>query len=199
MDYLLMQIFWFLLIAFILGLLAGWFIGRGRVETVVQNVVQEDPASARRIAELEAELAAVRNRGPGTPVEEIEGIGKGFGQRLRADGIASVEQLLELCTTDDGVARISRSADVDEHTARSWGIMADLMRVGGLGGQWSELLWRCGITSVQTMAQQEVAPLMTRMAEVNKEEHRVAELPGEHRVAKFIEEAGRLEPKLRNE
>ena len=193
MDYLLMQIFWFLLIAFILGLLAGWLIGRGRVETVVQ----EDPAAARRIAELEAELAAVRNRDHGTPVEDIEGIGKGFGKRLRADGIATVETLLDACTTDDGIARVGRSADVDEHTVRSWGIMADLMRVRGLGGQWSELLWRCGVTSVQDLATRDVASLMSRMAEVNEDEHRVAELPGEHRVAKFIEEAARLEPVLK--
>jgi nucleotidyltransferase/DNA polymerase involved in DNA repair len=194
MDYLLMQIFWFLLIAFILGLLAGWLIGRGRVETVVQ----EDPAAARRIAELEAELAALRNTDPGTPVEEIEGIGKGFGKRLRADGIASVEKLLEVCTAGDGVSRVSRTAEVDEHTVSTWAIMADLMRVRGLGGQWSELLWRCGVTSVQDLAKREVAPLMARMAEVNTDEHRVAELPGEHRVAQFIEEAGRLAPKLTN-
>jgi hypothetical protein len=194
MDYLLMQIFWFLLIAFILGLLAGWLIGRGRVETVVQ----EDPAAARRIAELEAELAALRNQDHGTPIEEIEGIGKGFGKRLRADGVASVESLLDLCTTDDGIRRLSRAAQVDEHTVRSWGIMADLMRVRGLGGQWSELLWRCGVTSVQDLAKRDVAPLMARMAEVNEKEHRVAELPGEHRVASFIEEAGSLAPRLSN-
>lgn len=194
MDYLLMQIFWFLLIAFILGLLAGWLIGRGRVETVVQ----EDPAAARRIAELEAELQALKNRDHGTPVEDIEGIGKGFGKRLRADGIATVEKLLDACTTDDGVKRVSRSADVDEHTVKTWGIMADLMRIRGLGGQWSELLWRCGVTSVQDLAKRDVATLMTRMAEVNEDEHRVAELPGEHRVAQFIEEAARLEPVLPN-
>jgi hypothetical protein len=34
------------------------------------------------------------------------------------------------------------------------------------------------------------------MREVNEQEHRVAELPGEQRVSRFIAEAGRLQPIL---
>ena len=86
----------------------------------------------------------------------------------------------------------------DESRGRLDNALADLMRVRGLGGQWSELLWRCGVTSVQDLATRDVASLMSRMAEVNEDEHRVAELPGEHRVAKFIEEAARLEPVLKS-
>jgi hypothetical protein len=38
--------------------------------------------------------------------------------------------------------------------------------------------------------------LRARMREVNEEEHRVAELPGEKRVRKFIEDAGQLDAVL---
>jgi predicted flap endonuclease-1-like 5' DNA nuclease len=196
MGYLLQQIFWFVLVAFVLGLLAGWLAARGRG-------AKEDPEAQRRIAELEAEanrlraeIAALKEPARGTPIEDIEGIGTGFGKRLRAEGIATTEKLLELCATDDGVRRVCNCVAVDEATVRNWGTMADLMRIRGLGGQWSELLWRSGVASVQDLASCDAATLAARMAEVNEAEHRVAELPGEQRVKQFIGEAATLQPVL---
>ena len=179
MDYLIEQIFVYLLVAFVLGFALGWFTCR--------------QGMSKRIAELEA-AAAKPSRG--TAIEKIEGIGEGFGSRLRADGIDSTEKLLDLCRTDEGVARVCKCVDLDENTVRNWGTMADLMRIKGLGGQWAELMWRAGVTSVQDLAKREVAPLRAKFREVNEAEHRVAELPGENRVTRFIEEAGRLEPML---
>lgn len=189
MDYLLQQIFWFLLIAFLLGLFAGWLVCRSRSAA-------PDGEAQQRINALEAELATLKGTRRGTPVEEIEGIGTGFGKRLRADGIATTEKLLELCASDDGVRRICAAADIDDATVRNWGTMADLVRVRGLGGQWAELLWRCGVVSVQDLASRDAETLAQKMEEVNTAEHRVAELPGKQRVAKFINEAATLDPAL---
>ena len=186
MAYLIEQILIYLLIAFVIGAIVGWLICSQGMK--------------RRIAELEAGLserdAKLADKKAGTAIEKIEGIGEGFGKRLRADGIDTTEKLLALCATDDGVARVCQCVDLDENTVRNWGTMADLMRIKGLGGQWAELMWRAGVTSVQDLAGQEVAPLRARFREVNETEHRVAELPGENRVTKFITEAKSLEPAL---
>ena len=115
---------------------------------------------------------------------------------MKADGISTTEALLELCTTDAGIERICTCVELDENTVRNWGTMADLMRIKGLGGQWAELMWRAGVHSVQDLAGREITALRARMREVNEEEHRVAELPGEKRVSRFIEEAGHLAPVL---
>lgn len=175
MEYLIQEIFIYLVIAFVLGAVIGW---------VVCN-----QGASKRIAALEAQLSGGK---AGTPVESIEGIGSGFGSRLKADGISTTEQLLELCTTDDGVARVCKCVDLDENTVRNWGTMADLMRIKGLGGQWAELMWRAGVKNVQDLAQREIGPLRSKMREINDAEHRVAELPGEKRVTKFIAEAQQL-------
>ena len=74
--------------------------------------------------------------------------------------------------------------------------MADLMRIKGLGGQWAELMWRAGVTSVQDLAGREVESLRARFREVNEAEHRGAELPGENRVTKFIAEAKAMDAVL---
>ena len=179
MDYLIEQIFVYLLVAFVLGIALGWIVCR--------------QGMAKRIAELEAAAAKPAR---GTPIEKIEGIGEGFGSRLRADGIDTTEKLLDVCRTDDGVATVCQCVDLDENTVRNWATMADLMRINGLGGQWAELMWRAGVKSVQDLATRDVAPLRARFREVNEAEHRVAELPGEKRVTRFNDEAGHLEKKL---
>ena len=179
MEYLIQEIFVYLAIAFVLGAVVGWIVS--------------NQGSNKRIAELEAQLSSDKN---GTPIETIEGIGSGFGSRLKADGISTTEALLELCTTDEGIARVCKCVDLDENTVRNWGTMADLMRIKGLGGQWAELMWRAGVNSVQDLAQREIVSLRAKMREINDAEHRVAELPGEKRVTKFIAEAGELDAVL---
>jgi hypothetical protein len=57
-------------------------------------------------------------------------------------------------------------------------------------------MWRAGVRSVQDLGTKDVEPLRARFREVNEAEHRVAELPGEKRVSKFIEQAKSLEPVL---
>jgi len=99
---------------------------------------------------------------------------------------------------NEGVARVCKCVDLDENTVRNWGTMADLSRIKGLGGQWAELMWAAGVTSVQNLAAREIGPLRARMREVNEKERRVAELPGEKRVTRFLEEAGELKPVLPN-
>jgi hypothetical protein len=179
MDYLIGQIFWYLLAGFVIGALVGWVISK--------------QSSGKKIAELEAKLAG---RKSGTPIETIEGIGEGFGKRLRADGVDTTEQLLQMCVNEEGIAAVCKCVDLDADTIRNWGTMADLIRIKGLGGQWAELMWRAGVKSVQDLGKQDIGPLRDRMREVNDAEHRVAELPGENRVAGFIQAASEMDPIL---
>lgn len=59
---------------------------------------------------------------------------------------------------NEGVARVCKCVDLDENTVRNWGTMADLSRIKGLGGQWAELMWAAGVTSVQNLAAREIGP-----------------------------------------
>jgi len=147
-------------------------------------------ATAAALHAAEAEVEAAHHHK--TDVETIEGIGKGYGKRLKEGGIHSVEDLLQVAATDAGVGRICTLTDEEPGVVHNWAIMADLMRIKGLGGQWAELLWRAGVTSVQDLAGRDASALMERMTRVNEEEHRVHELPGEGRVREFIAAAGAL-------
>jgi predicted flap endonuclease-1-like 5' DNA nuclease len=178
MAYLMKEIFWCLLLAFLLGLLLGWLL--------------RHLTCKKALADLTARLADAKPaaRIPGFPIEEIEGIGPGFGSRLRGIGVSNTAKLLTTCLTPEGRDTVCKAADnLDDHTVRTWATMADLLRIPGIGGQWAELLWRCDITNVQSLARQDAATLLARMKEVNDREHRVHELPGEHRVEHWISEA----------
>lgn len=178
MSYLINQIFWCLLLAFLLGFLLGWLL--------------RHLACKKALADLEARIADSRPapKIPAFHIEEIEGIGPGFGRRLREIGIKDTAKLLTTCLTDDGRQAVCRAADdLDDHTVRTWATMADLLRIPGIGGQWAELLWRCEVTNVQALARQNIAELLAKMKEVNEREHRVHELPGERRVEHWIAEA----------
>lgn len=190
MTYLIQEIFIYLLVAFVLGAIIGWLFAGQSAKSKIAEL-------EAKIADLRAELAELQaGKVKGTPVETIEGIGTGFGKKLRADGIETTEQLLEACATADGIDRVCKCVDLDENTVRNWGTMADLVRIKGLGGQWAELMWRAGVKNVQDLARQEIEPLRARFREVNEKEHRVAELPGENRVRGFIEQAKALQPIL---
>lgn len=184
MSYLIGQIFWCLLLALVIGFLIGWFLRhfrcRGELDALESRLAAQ-PAAA--VAEPHI---------PGYPVEDIEGIGEGFGRRLRTEGIDTTDKLLVVLNEANGRERVCAACEIDEKTARSWATMADLMRVSGIRGQWSELLWRCDVADVPSLGRQQPAKLLEKMQAVNTDEHRVHELPGERRVAHWIAEAARM-------
>jgi hypothetical protein len=192
MSYLISQIFWCLLLAFVLGFLLGWFLRhlncRKETDALRERVVRETEELKNRLAAVPPGPAI---HIPGYPVEDIEGIGTGFGRRLRDVGIETTDKLLLTLLDAKGLARVREACEIDEKTAMSWATMADLLRIPGVGGQWSELLWRCDIENVQTLARQQAGPLLEQMKIVNADEHRVPELPGETRVQHWIAEAAR--------
>ncbi|MEJ2540759.1 MAG: DUF4332 domain-containing protein [Gemmatimonadota bacterium] len=129
-------------------------------------------------------------------MEDIEGIGEGFGKRLRASGIDTTGRLLLDGLTEEGRGEIATTCEVDPDTVRHWVTMADLLRLPGIDGQWAELLWRSGIPNVQTLAEQDAAALLASMKTVNAEERRVPTMPTVERVGHWIYEAGRALPLL---
>ena len=109
-----------------------------------------------------------------------------FGAKSRAPIIqADIQNRTETAISDAALNGVSVSTDGRDITlSGNVSSDADLALAGDTG------------TSVQDLASHEVEPLRARFRAVNEEEHRVAELPGEKRVSKFIEEAKGLDAVL---
>jgi predicted flap endonuclease-1-like 5' DNA nuclease len=99
-------------------------------------------------------------------VEDVEGIGPVYGEKLRAAGIESVEELLERGAGRSGRAAIAEATGIDGGKILEWVNHADLMRIKGVGAEYSDLLEAAGVDSPAELAQRNAANLATTVQEV---------------------------------
>mgnify|MGYP006290491581 CR=1 FL=1 len=131
-----------------------------------------------------------------TTVSTIEGIGDATATKLKNVGIGSTEELLEVCGDPKGRARIAKEARMDEKKLLRLVNHADLMRIDGIGGEFSELLEAAGVDSVPELAQRNAENLAAKMEEVNAAKKLVRRVPSAKQVTGWIEEAKGLDRKV---
>jgi len=71
--------------------------------------------------------------------------------------------------------------------------MADLMRISGVGEEYSELLEAANCNTVKQMARRNPDNLAKRMLEINEQKKLVRSPPKPSQVAKWVEQASRLD------
>ena len=125
-------------------------------------------------------------------IEEIDGIGKGYGKRLRAMGIHTTTKLLNKCTNTDYEKNIAKAMMLNEKIVKSWCQMADLIRVEGIDGQLADLLFFSGITSVKELSIKDADKLTSKIESVNKAQQRMKETPTQEMVSMWIASAQSL-------
>lgn len=129
-------------------------------------------------------------------IEEIEGIGPKYGAKLGEAGITTTEKLLELCCDKKGRKTVAEQTGFQESQLLKWANMADLMRVSGIGGEYSELLEAAGVDTVKELKTRRADNLTAKMVEINEAKKLVRSLPSQATVEKWIEQAKTLEPKV---
>ncbi len=127
-------------------------------------------------------------------IEDIEGIGSAYGQRLESVGIKDTESLLVHCRTKEGRQNIVLQTDIPETLILTWVNHADLMRINGVGGQFAELLEAAGVDSVKELAQRNAENLYTKMTEVNDSLGLSGRTASLDQVMYMINQAKKLDP-----
>ena len=127
---------------------------------------------------------------------DIQGIGPVYAEKLIGIGIETVDQLLEKGADAKGRQAIEDATGIDHGRVLTWVNHADLFRVKGVGPQFAELLEAAGVDTVKELRNRNAANLAAKMLEVNEEKHLCRRTPVEKEVAKFIELAKELEPKV---
>lgn len=130
-----------------------------------------------------------------TNIAEIEGIGETYQAKLVAQGIDSVEALLESGATRAGRKELAEATEISEKMLLRWVNHVDLFRIKGIGSEYAELLEAAGVDTVPELAQRNAANLHQKLAEVNAERELVRHLPSAARVAEWVAQAGEL-PRL---
>ena len=126
-------------------------------------------------------------------IEEIDGIGKGFGKRLRKIGICTTTDLLEKCQNDDSYAKhIAKAMSQNEKTVGIWLDMADLLRVDGVDGKYAELLYLSGIKSSAELATSDMIKIRSKIKNIVKNQHHAKKTPTKKMILNWIALAKRL-------
>jgi predicted flap endonuclease-1-like 5' DNA nuclease len=129
-------------------------------------------------------------------ISEIEGIGPTYSKTLGEAGIKTTEDLLRLCCSAKGRKETAAATGLTEKQLLKWANMADLMRISGVGEEYSELLEAAGVDTVKELQHRVPENLAAKMAEVNETKKLVRMVPATSMVARWVEQAKTLEPMI---
>ena len=125
-------------------------------------------------------------------IQEIQGIGPAYAEKLIAAGITTSDLLLEKGQTPKGRKELEEATGLNSKLILTWVNHADLYRVKGIGPQFAELLEAAGVDTVKELATRNAENLARKMLEVNEAEHRVKRVPVVAEVQKMIDLAKEL-------
>jgi len=129
-----------------------------------------------------------------TPVSEIEGIGQVYTQKLAEIGIISTADLLKVGKDRKGREELVEKLQISDKLVLKWVNMADLMRIPGIGEQYSELLEKAGVDTVKELRNRNPKKLQAALAVSNEMHHLVKRLPSLSDVENWVETAQEIEP-----
>ncbi len=129
-------------------------------------------------------------------ISEIEGIGPVYAEKLGAVGIKTTAAYLDRAKDPKGRKALAEETDIDASRILKWANMADLMRISGVGEEYSELLEAAGVDTVKELKHRNAANLAAKMSEVNADKKLVRQVPSESQVVKWVEQAKSLEPMM---
>ncbi|MCC7339698.1 MAG: DUF4332 domain-containing protein [Bryobacterales bacterium] len=127
-------------------------------------------------------------------IEDIEGIGSVYAEKLGAAGIKTTADLLAKAGAKKGRGELETATGISHAHILKWVNHADLMRINGVGGQYAELLEDAGVDTVKELRTRNAANLAAKLAEANEKRKLTGNVPSESMVAKWIEEAKGMEP-----
>jgi predicted flap endonuclease-1-like 5' DNA nuclease len=125
-------------------------------------------------------------------INEIEGVGAAYSEKLEAAGIKTVEALLQAAASPKGRQELESKTGIGHHHLLRWVNQADLFRIQGVARQYAELLEAAGVDSVLELAQRRPEHLHTKLVELNEKHHHVKAVPTAQQVKKWVEEAKAL-------
>lgn len=127
-------------------------------------------------------------------IEQIEGIGAVYASQLARAGIATTEDLLDLCADQEGRESVTEATGISLDRILKWSNLADLMRIRGIGPQFSELLEAAGVDTVKELRRRNAESLADAMERANVSRKLTRTTPTVTTVSKWVGLAKTTEP-----
>jgi len=129
-------------------------------------------------------------------IEEIEGIGSTYGKQLKDQGIMTTDGLLSSGSTSKDRKRLAEKTGISEKLILEWVNLADLLRIRGVGQEYSDLLEEAGVDTVVELARRNPNNLHEKILSVNKNKQLVRKSPSINQIKDWIEQAKNLPRKV---
>jgi predicted flap endonuclease-1-like 5' DNA nuclease len=129
-------------------------------------------------------------------VDDIEGIGERYGRTLADAGIKTTDGLLDTCASAKGRADLAEKTGLSATLLLKWANIADLMRVKGIGSEFSELLEAVGVDTVRELRTRNAENLAAKLAEINAAKKLTRRTPALSEVEAWIDHAKSLDPRM---
>lgn len=126
-------------------------------------------------------------------IDEVEGIGPAYAEKLAAADVKTTDDLLAAGASAKGRDALAEATGISGGLILEWVNHVDLMRIKGVGSEYSDLLEAAGVDSPAELARRNAANLATTIQEV------VAARPGivrrtptEAMISEWIDQAKTL-------
>ena len=126
-------------------------------------------------------------------IEDVEGIGPAWAEKLIAAGIRTTDDLLMAGASESGRNKVEAMTGISGKQLLKWVNHVDLMRIPGVGSEYSDLLEAAGVDSPAELAQRNAANLAQTFAELDAARpNTVRRVPSEATVQDWIAAAKKL-------
>ncbi len=122
-------------------------------------------------------------------IEDVEGIGPVFRDKLHGADIQTTEDLLREGKTPAGRNRLSEASGISTSMLLEWINHADLMQLKGVGSEFADLLEEAGVDTVAELARRNAANLAAAMKDYNADKEATRRTPSAEVVADWIAQA----------
>jgi PAS domain S-box-containing protein len=169
-------------------------------------IPEETPSAVEvpLLDEVEPAVISAEDKGEKTPesvkarrrpvrVETIEGIGPVYAAKLGELNIVTTEDLLAAGATRKGRQELVEKTGLSPKLILRWVNISDLMRVPGIGEQYSELLEAAGVDTVKELRNRNPHNLHQAIQTVNQEKKLVRRAPFLGEVEGWVQAAKELE------
>ncbi len=128
---------------------------------------------------------------------DIDCIESHYQRQLVEVGVRSTERLLQVGSTRRGRKDLSENTGISEKLILEWVNLADLIRINGIGEEYSDLLEEAGVDTVKELRNRDAKKLLQTMTELNDEKRLVRRLPSIRQVSSWVKQAKTLSPLIK--
>lgn len=125
-------------------------------------------------------------------IKNLRGMSEELAAKLLEKGIQTGDQLLAASRDSKARQELAKMLEMDVKSVLAMANRADLARVKGIGGVYSDLLEHAGVDTVRELANRNATNLLAKINEINAVHNLAGRLPTLSQVQDWVEQAKSL-------